>query len=147
MYTILSLILALGVGFGFAFWLFATLLEKSNNMGDYHASQFEYEAIASYTITRDNISKADSESLVRYCCDPLEPIPGPPNLEKAHVLSEEELQAYKEAGQSKVGEFIEPSAGGSRMPLKPTAEDEFQAWENSLTEDEQNAPSPFKPLN
>ena len=64
MYTILSLILALGVGFGFAFWLFATLLEKSNNMGDYHASQFEYEAIASYTITSDSLSAFEMLSLV-----------------------------------------------------------------------------------
>ena len=46
---IFAFIFAAGLGFGVAFWIASTLLNNSNNIGDYHADPKHYSASVHFT--------------------------------------------------------------------------------------------------
>ena len=68
MVEFLAFIFAAGLGFGVAFWIAATLLNNSNNIGDYHAEANHYSAHVDFSV--DNVisgrSARDGSSGVRF---------------------------------------------------------------------------------
>ena len=59
---LIALVFALGVGFGLSCWIFGTILEKSNLMGDNNGDRRYYKAYAKFSTRKDNINKAERES-------------------------------------------------------------------------------------
>ena len=58
MINIIAWIFASGVGFGLSCWIFGTLLDKSNNMGDFKGDSRDYNAYVNFGSTRVRLRKA-----------------------------------------------------------------------------------------
>ena len=61
MTDIIAFIIALGFGFGLSLWIFASLLEKSNNKGDSVGGKSAYKAFANFTVKKDKMSNIDRD--------------------------------------------------------------------------------------
>lgn len=61
MTDIIAFIIALGFGFGLSLWIFASLLEKSNNKGDSVGGKSAYKAFAKFTVKKDKMSNVDRD--------------------------------------------------------------------------------------
>ena len=66
-----SLLFASGVGFGLSCWIFGSVLDKSNNLGDYKGESFDYSASARFDIRRDKMSKDESSSFAHMFSAPM----------------------------------------------------------------------------
>lgn len=94
MTVMLSILFASGVGFGLAFWICGTLLEKSNNFGDSKGDKGEYRAYADFREFDDNLKNSTySDFIARYskCIDNGN---GPKGTELVRRLTAEEIQRY-----------------------------------------------------
>ncbi len=58
----LALVLSIGLGFGLACWIFATLLAKSNDIGNSIADAACYTTGIDYDRSRDKLKKEERES-------------------------------------------------------------------------------------
>ena len=65
MMDILALIIALGLGFGLSCFLFASLLSKSNDIGNNVGEASWYTVGIEYDITTNNLSDAEVKSFGR----------------------------------------------------------------------------------
>ena len=65
MIDFLALLFASGVGFGLSCWIFGTVLEKSNNIGDYRGMKSDYRAYVHFRMRKDKMSKGEYESFPR----------------------------------------------------------------------------------
>ena len=61
MTDVIAFIIALGFGFGLSLWIFASLLEKSNNKGDSVGGKSAYKAFANFTVKKDKMSNIDRD--------------------------------------------------------------------------------------
>lgn len=61
MTDVIAFIIALGFGFGLSLWIFASLLEKSNNKGDSVGGKSAYKAFANFTVKKDKMSNVDRD--------------------------------------------------------------------------------------
>lgn len=61
MTDVIAFIIALGFGFGLSLWIFASLLEKSNNKGDSVGGKSAYKAFANFTVKKDEMSNIDRD--------------------------------------------------------------------------------------
>lgn len=59
---VLALVLAIGLGFGLACLIFASLLAKSNDIGNSIASSSRYSAGINYDRSRDKLKKDEKDS-------------------------------------------------------------------------------------
>ena len=57
MLELVSFLFAIGVGFGTSCWIFGTLLNKSNNIGDSKGAKYEYNTNVNITSRSDRLSK------------------------------------------------------------------------------------------
>ena len=131
MVNFLAFLFALGVGFGLSFWIFGTLLDKSNNIGDSRGKSIDYNAYVHFTASKDRMSNAERDSFCNTYCKPLEEIgSAPKGTERVRRLSEEEMKAYE-----KNHEALKPQPVSSQIEGDLTNdgfldnEDEFQRWE------------------
>jgi hypothetical protein len=65
MMDILALIIALGLGFGLSCFLFASLLSRSNDIGNNVGEASRYTVGIEYDITTNNLSDAEVKSFGR----------------------------------------------------------------------------------
>ena len=110
MLDLVSFLFAIGVGFGLSFWVFGTLLDKSNNIGDSKGAQYEYDTEIQITSRTDKMSKSESESYIHYHAVIYDDDGQPKGTDLARRLSKEELEEYEKF---------------------KTAEDEFEEWEKN----------------
>lgn len=131
MIDFLSFVFALGVGFGVSCWLFGTLLDKSNNIGDYKGDRGDYNAYAKFNTKRDKMDKGEIQSFIYLYSERMSKKPSsdpsavlykgtdlvrrltPEEREKLNKSKPEGEAVSKENGISKKNSFV----------------DEFEQWE------------------
>ena len=123
MIDFLAFLFAGGVGFGLSCWIFGTLLDNSNNIGDSKGDKRYYKAYASFTVRRDEISGNEKETF----CSTYGKIissedDGPSGASLVRRLTNEEIAKYKKSSAAKVAEAHEDRIND--------LEDEFNVWES-----------------
>ena len=143
MIDFMALLFALGLGFGLSCWIFGTILEKSNHIGDSRGDKNQYGAFVVYTDQKDRLSKDERQSYV-YSHAMIIDKPGsaPSGSEKVRRLTEEELALYESTATAGV------SNGYAQAPVGAQAgsgiEDEFAAWERQQNNNDLSGV--FKPI-
>ena len=140
MINLLAFLFASGVGFGLACWIFGTILDKSNNIGDSHGSNLDYSAYVHITTQKDRMSNSERDSFTKWYAHPLDDIAALKGNERVRRLSEEERNAYKEASAA-----LKPHVKGDMTNDGILdSEDEFLQWERQ--QETAGTQSAFKPL-
>jgi len=122
---ITALLFAIGVGFGVSCWLFGTLLDKSNNLGDSRGNKYEYHAFVNFTSRRDKMNKSDRESFCTIHAENLDAgMAAPKGSEKVRRLTPEELAEYRKKNVPR-GAYQSDSSHVNRKEEV----DEFEEWE------------------
>lgn len=131
MVNFLAFLFALGVGFGLSFWIFGTLLDKSNNIGDSRGKSIDYNAYVHFTASKDRMSNAERDSFCNTYYKPLEEIgSAPKGTERVRRLSEEEMKAYEKKHESLNAKPVTTQMEGDLTNDGfLDNEDEFQRWE------------------
>ena len=128
MLDFVSFLFAIGVGFGLSFWIFGTLLDKSNNIGDSKGAKYEYDTEINITSRTDKMSKSESESYIHYHAVIYDDDGQPKGTDLARRLSKEELEAYKKKETAPRGAYVSKDDRNEKFK---TAEDEFEEWEKN----------------
>lgn len=128
MLDLVSFLFAIGVGFGLSFWVFGTLLDKSNNIGDSKGAKYEYDTEINITSRTDKMSKSESESYIHYHAVIYDDDGQPKGTDLARRLSPEELKAYKKKETAPRGAYVSKDDRNEKFK---TAEDEFEEWEKN----------------
>ena len=161
--NILSFLFASGLGFGLSCWIYGTMLDKSNNIGDSKGDSSEYGVMVQYTMKRDDLNSSERSVFSSTYAKRIDNNIGPNGNELVRRLSEEEIKDFKQA--QKQAQAQEQNNSGYMPPVTPvvrpkTMEDEIREWERSMLEDGDESPefksagsgsnanphSPFKPL-
>ena len=142
MINIISFLFAIGVGFGLSFWIFGTILEKSNNIGDSIGDKADYQAYVNFTSREDRISNSERQTYSSRHSQPIEGASqGPSGSEQVRRLSDEEIAKYDAAAKKEAEVKVpvsRPAAGFN------DTEDEFRKWESQQYPG--NTSGPFKPV-
>ena len=128
MLDLVSFLFAIGVGFGLSCWVFGTLLDKSNNIGDSKGAQYEYDTEIQITSRTDKMSKSESESYIHYHAVIYDDDGQPKGTDLARRLSKEELEEYKKKETAPRGAYVSKDDRNEKFK---TAEDEFEEWEKN----------------
>ena len=128
MLEFVSFLFAIGVGFGLSFWIFGTLLDKSNNIGDSKGAKYEYNTNVNFTSRIDQMSKSESESYIHYHAVIYDDDGQPKGTDLARRLSKEELEEYKKKETAPRGAYVSKDDRNAKFK---TAEDEFEEWEKN----------------
>lgn len=128
MLDLVSFLFAIGVGFGLSFWVFGTLLDKSNNIGDSKGAQYEYDTEIQITSRTDKMSKSESDSYIHYHAVIYDDDGQPKGTDLARRLSKEELEEYKKKETAPRGAYVSKDDRNEKFK---TAEDEFEEWEKN----------------
>ena len=142
MLDFVSFLFAIGVGFGLSFWIFGTLLDKSNNIGDSKGAKYEYDTEINITSRTDKMSKSESESYIHYHAVIYDDDGQPKGTDLARRLSPEELKAYKKKETAPRGAYVSKDDRNEKFK---TAEDEFEEWEKN-NQSTGSMAGVFKPL-
>lgn len=124
MIDILAFLFASGVGFGLSCWIFGTLLDKSNNMGDYKGGNGDYNAYVNFTARRDKMDKSEYSSFIYMHGKRIDTGDAPKGTDLVRRLTPEELARYKKTVPT--GEFSSEKNG---IASKKSFVDEFEKWE------------------
>ena len=142
MLDFVSFLFAIGVGFGLSFWIFGTLLDKSNNIGDSKGAKYEYDTEINITSRTDKMSKSESESYIHYHAVIYDDDGQPKGTDLARRLSKEELEEYKKKETAPRGAYVSKDDRNEKFK---TAEDEFEEWEKN-NQSTGSMAGVFKPL-
>ena len=136
MIGIMAFLFAIGLGFGLSCWIFGTILDKSNNIGDSHGKSIDYRAYVTFTARKDRMSNAERDSFsARYAERIDSPSAGPSGSELVRRLTDEEIEKYNSPKQNdEVKPVVQQTTG------IVDNESEFEAWEKKAYPDS----SPFK---
>ena len=144
MLELVSFLFAIGVGFGTSCWIFGTLLNKSNNIGDSKGAKYEYNTNVNITSRSDRMSKSESETYIHYAVkfdDSYEP----KGTDLVRTLTDEEREEYKKmAVQTPPKGLYVSEKSRINTPLADT-EAEFEEWEKRQASEATMA-GVFKPL-
>ena len=147
MIDFLSFVFALGVGFGVSCWIFGTMLDKSNNIGDYKGDRGDYNAYANFNTRRDKMEKGEIQSFLYMHSERTKkkPVTADPGIlykgtDLVRRLTPEEREKLKKPAPS--GEFVSEKNGISK---KTSFVDEFEQWEKDNAT-MGNLKGVFKPL-
>ena len=125
MVNIISFLFAIGVGFGVSCWIYGTLLDKSNNLGDSRGNKFEYHAFVNFTARRDKMSDSERNTFTSTYAENIDiGSAGPKGSEQVRRLTPEELAEYKKNSVPR-GAYQSDSSHINRKE----AVDEFEEWE------------------
>ena len=83
-------LLALGFGFGLAFWICGTKLDKSNNIGDSRGDGTTYNAETAFTSKCNRMDRAWSREYLNQHATGKEDTAGPSDQDQVRRLTEEE---------------------------------------------------------
>lgn len=147
---LISFLFASGLGFGLSFWIYGTLLDKSNNIGDSKGERSDYDAYANFSVRKDRMSRTEKESFSAQFAQRIDNVPGPQGNELVRRMSKEEIENYKKAPvKAPSGSNVYTpgaAATASASPVKVTnTEAELREWEKNNAANS-NTQSPFKPL-
>ena len=136
MTDILAFLFAIGLGFGLSCWIFGTILDKSNNIGDSRGKINDYRAYVTFTARKDRMSKSERDSFSARYAEKIDiPSSGPSGSELVRRLTDEEIEKYNSPDQKNdVKPAVQPVSGIMDN------ESEFEAWEKKAYPDS----SPFK---
>lgn len=94
---LISFLFAVGLGFGLACWILGTVLDKSNNIGDYRGTNDNYNAFIHFTAREDDMSSRQQSS---FCNNNFvniyDPSSEPAGSDKVRRMSDEELARLKD---------------------------------------------------
>ena len=125
MVNVVSFLFAIGVGFGLSCWIFGTLLDKSNNLGDSRGDKYEYKAFVNFTARRDKLSDSERNTFCSMYAENIDSgSAGPRGSEAVRRLTPEELAEYKKMNVPR-GAY---QSDNSHINRKDTV-DEFEEWE------------------
>lgn len=124
MINIIAWIFASGVGFGLSCWIFGTLLDKSNNMGDFKGDNRDYDAYVNFKVRRDRMDKSEMSSFIYMNGQRIDKDKAPNGTDLVRRLTPEELAQYKKTVPT--GEFTSEKSG---ITSKKSFVDEFEKWE------------------
>ena len=145
MLELVSFLFAIGVGFGTSCWIFGTLLNKSNNIGDSKGAKYEYNTNVNITSRSDRMSKSESESYIHYHAVKFDDSYEPKGTDLVRKLTDEEREEYKKmAAQTPPKGLYVSEKSRINTPLADT-EAEFEEWEKRQ-ESEAPMAGVFKPL-
>ena len=132
MIEIMSFLFAIGVGFGLSFWIFGTMLDKSNNIGDSKGAKYEYNTNVNFTSRIDQMSKSESDSYIHYHAVFFDDASEPKGTDLVRRLTDEERDKYKKsAAQNPPRGAYVSERSQINTAIKDT-EAEFEEWEKSL---------------
>ena len=135
MLELVSFLFAIGVGFGTSCWIFGTLLNKSNNIGDSKGAKYEYNTNVNITSRSDRMSKSESETYIHYHAVKFDDSGEPKGTDLVRKLTDEEREEYKKmAAQTPPKGLYVSEKSRINTPLADT-EAEFEEWEKSLESD------------
>lgn len=139
MIDIMSFLFAIGVGFGLSCWIFGTILEKSNNIGDSHGTKDEYQAYVTFTQRTDKMKNDEKNSFCyRYAEKIDNQTASPSGSSLVRRLTDEELASYKKALVQAPAQTPNANAVGT--------EDEFEKWASTNTSTDMSGVfKPYKP--
>ncbi len=145
MLELVSFLFAIGVGFGTSCWIFGTLLNKSNNIGDSKGAKYEYNTNVNITSRSDRMSKSESESYIHYHAVKFDDSYEPKGTDLVRKLTDEEREEYKKMAAQKPPKGLYVSEKSRiNTPLADT-EAEFEEWEKRQASEAPMA-GVFKPL-
>lgn len=145
MLELVSFLFAIGVGFGTSCWIFGTLLNKSNNIGDSKGAKYEYNTNVNITSRSDRMSKSESESYIHYHAVKFDDSYEPKGTDLVRKLTDEEREEYKKmASQTPPKGLYVSEKSRINTPLADT-EAEFEEWEKRQASEAPMA-GVFKPL-
>ena len=150
MIDFISFLFAIGVGFGLSFFIYGTLLDKSNNIGDSKGDKNAYSAHVNFTMKKDRLSGSEKNSFSTAYSKRIDNLVASPNgSELVRRLSDKELERFNQASPQGANGVVSPA--GAASPAASAAprdvESEIRAWEKSReTASSESAPQIFKPL-
>ncbi len=145
MLELVSFLFAIGVGFGTSCWIFGTLLNKSNNIGDSKGAKYEYNTNVNITSRSDRMSKSESETYIHYHAVKFDDSYEPKGTDLVRKLTDEEREEYKKmASQTPPKGLYVSEKSRINTPLADT-EAEFEEWEKRQASEAPMA-GVFKPL-
>ena len=132
MLEFVSFLFAIGVGFGLSFWIFGTLLDKSNNIGDSKGAKYEYNTNVNFTSRIDQMSKSESESYIHYHAVIFDDAGQPKGTDLVRKLTDEAREEYKKqaAQHPPRGAYVSEKSRVNTSIVDTEAE--FEEWEKSL---------------
>ena len=135
MLELVSFLFAIGVGFGTSCWIFGTLLNKSNNIGDSKGAKYEYNTNVNITSRSDRMSKSESESYIHYHAVKFDDSGEPKGTDLVRKLTDEEREEYKKMAAQTPPKGLYVSEKSQINTSVVDTEAEFEEWEKSLESD------------
>lgn len=139
MLELVSFLFAIGVGFGTSCWIFGTLLNKSNNIGDSKGAKYEYNTNVNITSRSDRMSKSESESYIHYHAVKFDDSCEPKGTDLVRKLTDEEREEYKKMAAQTPPKGLYVSEKSRINTSIVDTEAEFEEWEKSLDADSKMA--------
>lgn len=139
MLELVSFLFAIGVGFGTSCWIFGTLLNKSNNIGDSKGAKYEYNTNVNITSRSDRMSKSESESYIHYHAVKFDDSYEPKGTDLVRKLTDEEREEYKKMAAQTPPKGLYVSEKSRINTSIVDTEAEFEEWEKSLDADSKMA--------
>ena len=140
MVDFIALLFALGFGFGLSCWIFGTILEKSNNLGDSHGGSNDYKAYPKFTVRRDKMSKDEQSYFSSKYAEKIDTGVQPSGASLVRRLTAEERKQYNKPAEP-TGLFTP----GSKSTWEDTTEEEIRNWDKNAGE-YKNLAGIFKPV-
>lgn len=135
MVDLMSFLFATGVGFGLAFWVMGTLLDKSNNIGDSRGDSKEYNAYIHFTARKDKMSNSEKDSFCNMYAERIDNSSAAPHgTELVRRLSDEEIERYKKKEGAPRGAYRSEE---NHINSFNDTEAEFEEWEKHRNPDAQ----------
>ena len=135
MLELVSFLFAIGVGFGTSCWIFGTLLNKSNNIGDSKGAKYEYNTNVNITSRSDRMSKSESETYIHYHAVKFDDSGDPKGTDLVRKLTDEEREEYKKMAAQTPPKGLYVSEKSRINTSLVDTEAEFEEWEKSLESD------------
>lgn len=145
MLELVSFLFAIGVGFGTSCWIFGTLLNKSNNIGDSKGAKYEYNTNVNITSRSDRMSKSESESYIHYHAVKFDDSYEPKGTDLVRKLTDEEREEYKKMAAQTPPKGLYVSEKSRINTSLADTEAEFEEWEKRQAS-EAPMTGVFKPL-
>lgn len=145
MLELVSFLFAIGVGFGTSCWIFGTLLNKSNNIGDSKGAKYEYNTNVNITSRSDRMSKSESETYIHYHAVKFDDSYEPKGTDLVRKLTDEEREEYKKMASQTPPKGLYVSEKSRINTSLADTEAEFEEWEKRQASEAPMA-GVFKPL-
>jgi len=127
---LLSFLFASGLGFGLSCFIYGSMLDKSNNIGDSKGDKNAYNVHVNFLVRKDRMSNQEKNTFSSTYAERIDNREAmPQGTELVRRLSEEELQRYKEARPAQEVNPVITNQGPA--PVKDM-ETEFREWERKL---------------